>query len=133
MDSQCATCAGGASSCDVPIGAASGKCTTPPTGCTLAGLNLSLPAEIADNVTNTCSIDTDCNNVGIQISVDGFGVDVPEPVCAPIIAGCGVCVSCTSDLACPDVTVDVLGLNIPVGWLLSCHAVFSNGDGWCLP
>ena len=54
-DSQCATCTGGATNCDTPIGGgAAGHCTTPPAGCTLAGLNLSLPASIADSVTNTC-------------------------------------------------------------------------------
>jgi hypothetical protein len=106
----------------------------PIAGCSDLGGLAVLPPPY-NQVTNTCSMDSDCNNVGIQYDVGkaiqnlvggteldlGFtsvtisspaNVEYPMPICAEIhLTGdidCGICVPCEKDADCQPIDVDPL-------------------------
>jgi len=120
--------------CNTPINGGAGECIPVAAGCSdLGGVALPPPY---NEVTNTCSGDADCANVGVEYNVGkalreltGFGepgdfveiadanVEYPMPVCATILTvpgggedpiECGLCVPCRQDSDCQDIDIDGL-------------------------
>jgi hypothetical protein len=120
--------------CNVPINGGSGQCIPIAPGCADIG-GLVLPPPF-NQVTNLCSEDANCADVGVTYNVGkalrdltGFGepgdfveiadanIEYPMPVCATILSvptggdepiECGVCVPCREDSDCQDIDIDQL-------------------------
>jgi len=136
-DADCGGCgaAGGpAWKCKFPInGGLHGVCTAPATGCSDLGQGAVLPAPY-DKVTNLCSNDNDCANIGIdynvgqairdlvggpeldigikKIKIQDANIKYGMKKCASIElvnnVKCGVCVPCKVDSDCADIKLDTL-------------------------
>ncbi len=131
-DEDCAGCEGGNQICHKAINADPtdpGTCGPDATGCSDLGNGaLTLPPPY-NEITNTCSNDGDCANVGITYNVgeqlrDLLGADeilgqeigdanieYPMDVCANVTlanVSCGVCVPCRVDDDCGDINLDTL-------------------------
>ena len=149
VDADCTGCKGGATKCQVPLNGGIGACTTPATGCSDLGKGVVVLPPPANEVTNTCSSDMDCKNVGVQFNVgkairDATGLsvvkdaNVPYPMhaCASIkIVGqsCGVCVPCKKDADCQDIDIskvagDAFGPLGSVGAALLLDKAFGPND-----
>lgn len=121
-DSDCTGCDGSATKCHVPIGGGKGTCGPNATGCSDLGNGVVVLPSPFDKVTNLCSNDMDCANVGIDLNVGkilrdltGFeqihDADIMYPMhaCASVsIVGksCGVCVPCKVDSDCQSLNID---------------------------
>lgn len=125
-DSDCEGCPEGAQSCNAPINGGHGECGAEAAGCSDLGDGVVVLPEPFDEVTNTCSDDADCADIGIQYNVgqllrDITGVDAiddanifyPMSVCAAVSVGtddhtlsCGVCAPCRVDDDCMNIDVD---------------------------
>ncbi len=134
---DCLACGDGddAWTCRKPINNPTrGTCTPPAAGCSDLGSVAVLPEPYA-SITNLCSDDPDCANVGIQYDVGkaiqdlvggteldlGFtsvtinspaNVEYAMPICASIDItdniSCGICVPCKVDADCKPIDVDPL-------------------------
>jgi hypothetical protein len=109
-----------------------GKCTPAAAGCSDLGEGVAVLPEPWNQYTNTCSNDSDCNNVGIQLNVgelvrDAIGGDEIDlgftdieihdayvsydmSKCASIELtdniSCGICVPCEVDADCQPISID---------------------------
>ncbi len=120
--------------CNTPINGGAGQCIPVAAGCSDVG-GVVLPPPY-NEVTNLCSEDGDCANVGVEYNVGkalrelvGYGdpgdiieiadanLEYPMPVCATILSvpsggddpiECGVCVPCREDSDCSDISIDSL-------------------------
>jgi hypothetical protein len=137
-DADCAGCGDQNSTtpykCKYPInGGLHGTCTPQAAGCSDLGNGAVLPAPF-DQVTQLCSKDGDCANIGIQynvgqlirdiiggpqidlgikkITIQDASVTYPMHACASIklteSVSCGVCVPCKKDSDCTPINVDTL-------------------------
>jgi hypothetical protein len=133
---DCLSCGDGddAWTCRTPINSPHGTCIPPVAGCSDLGGVAVLPEPYSD-VTNLCSDDADCANVGILYDVGkqiqdlvggteldlGFtsvtitspaNVEYKMPICADIeitdTISCGVCVPCEEDADCQPIDIDPL-------------------------
>jgi hypothetical protein len=123
VDADCAGCDGNATQCHTPIGGGKGTCGPSAPGCSDLGNGVAVLPSPFDKVTNLCSNDTDCANVGADINVgkvlrDLTGWDqihdadimYPMHACASVSItddkSCGVCVPCKVDSDCQNIDVD---------------------------
>ena len=152
-DADCAGCGGSATTCHAPINGGNGKCGVAANGCSDLGQGTIVLPSPFDKVTNTCSGDSDCANVGIQYNVgkllrDFTGVsqikdaniDYGMHVCASISVGsgeaaisCGICVPCKVDSDCTPIDVDQIAGQAfgPIGSIaasLLLDQVFGNNE-----
>jgi hypothetical protein len=126
-DSDCTGCGADLYACETPINGGNGKCGVPASGCSDLGAGtLALPPPW-NSVTNTCSSDADCSNVGLNLNVgkilrDISGISAIKDAtfqyemnsCASVTVGlpnsapvsCGICVPCTTDADCSPIQVD---------------------------
>jgi hypothetical protein len=157
-DADCAGCETAMSDanwkCFLPINGGVGQCGVDAAGCEDLGDGaLTLPAPY-NQITNTCSNDVNCQNVGITYNVgealrDLLGSDevvgqpigdaninYPMDVCAAVtVAGnsCGVCVPCRDDSDCMDIDLDSLSSELFPGVggalvALAFDAIFGPND-----
>ena len=130
-DMDCNGCQG-TNKCYKPLNADPmdiGTCGPVATGCSDLGDGaLTLP-EPYNQITNTCSNDNDCSNVGITYNVgkalreligsdevlgqtiDDANIEYPMSTCASVTVAensCGVCVPCSVDADCQDINLDML-------------------------
>lgn len=149
-DADCAGCQGGSTHCFTPLNGGHGTCVPPATGCSDLGAGaLTLP-EPFDKVTNLCSHDSDCANVGIEYNVGkllrdltGFdeindaNIDYGMHVCAAVDItdniSCGVCVPCAVDSDCQPIAIDQLSGQLfgtlgSVGAALLLDKIFGPND-----
>ena len=141
-DEDCVACGDGDDqwTCRTPINSTRGQCVPPINGCSDLGGLAVLPAPY-DQVTNTCSMDSDCANVGVQYDVGkaiqdlvggteldlGFAsvtisspanVEYPMPICIddafelPGGGTCGICVPCEVDSDCQAINVDQVSADL---------------------
>ncbi len=127
-DADCAGCGADAIACHVPINGGDGRCGVPASGCSDLGNGVTaLPAPWSA-VTNTCSNDSDCSGVGLDLNVGKLLRDISGisgindatlqygmHSCASVSVGlagkdynCGVCVPCKTDSDCSPIQVDPL-------------------------
>ncbi len=126
-DADCSGCQGDAIACHLPINGGVGKCGLPASGCSDIGSFTALP-DPWGSVTQTCSNDSDCSGVGVNLNVgkilrDLTGLDQVNDatlqygmnVCASVTVGlagqsysCGVCVPCRQDSDCEPIQFDPL-------------------------
>jgi len=121
-DGDCSGCDGMATQCHTPIGGGKGTCGPSAAGCSDLGQGVVLPAPF-DKVTNLCSNDMDCANVGIDLNVGKILRDLsgwdqindadvmyPMHACASVSItddkSCGVCVPCKVDSDCQNLNID---------------------------
>lgn len=129
-DADCANCPGDSTNCVAPINGGHGQCSPQASGCSDLGEGVVVLPAPYDQVTNACSDDPDCDDVGIQYNVgallrditgidaiDDANIEYPMSKCAEITVGtgggslsCGICVPCEVDDDCMDINVgDVAG------------------------
>ncbi|MFT3770737.1 MAG: hypothetical protein QM820_35385 [Minicystis sp.] len=122
-DADCKGCDGSANTCHVPIGGGKGKCGPNASGCSDLGNGVAVLPSPFDKVTNLCSNDMDCANVGIDLNVGKILRDLtgfeqihdaeimyPMHACASVQItddkSCGVCVPCKVDSDCQNLDID---------------------------
>ncbi len=125
-DSDCTGCEGDNTTCVKPINDDRGECGPTASGCSDLGEGVVVLPEPFSQVTNACSDDPDCANVGIQYNVGqllreltGFNeiddaiIEYPMSRCAELSVGvggtsisCGICVPCEVDNDCMDLDID---------------------------
>lgn len=128
-DSHCSGCGADNLACHVPINGGDGRCGVPASGCSDLGMGVAVLPSPWDSITNTCSDDADCSQVGLDLNVgkllrDLTGLDFindattqyPMNACAAVEVGlpsigsvsCGVCVPCRVDDDCTPIQIDPL-------------------------
>lgn len=148
-DADCAGCQGDLGACHQPINGGHGTCGPAATGCSDFGNGVVVLPDPWDQVTNTCSSDADCANIGIDFNVgkllrditgiDDIGdanIEYPMHACASITVAdksCGLCVPCRVDSDCQDINIDQVALDAfgPLGSVAASYLldqVFGPSD-----
>jgi len=129
-DADCQYCGAQATACIKPVNGGYGRCGVPATGCSDLGTNVTALPDPWSSITNTCSNDSDCSGVGLNLNIgkllrDASGLSssiihdatfqYPMNACASISVGlggknysCGLCVPCKTDSDCTAIQVDPL-------------------------
>ncbi len=147
-DVQCSGCTG-TTKCKLPVNGGNGTCAVPATGCSDIAKNILVLPSPFDRITNTCSNDTDCANVSLDLNVgkilrDATGLGIIKDAnisygmhaCASVEVldkSCGVCVPCKQDSDCTDIDItkvagDMFGPLGSIGSRILLDQVFGPSD-----
>jgi hypothetical protein len=148
-DSDCVGCQQ-APKCQKPINGGEGKCIPNATGCSELGQSVAVLPEPFDQVTNLCSTDNDCKNVGVTLNVgkmlreltnfdgiDDANITYGMNKCASLDIvnniSCGMCVPCKVDSDCKPIDIDSVAMQAfgPLGSLAAAFLldqVFGNNS-----
>jgi hypothetical protein len=149
-DNDCKDCGGGATHCYAPLNGGHGTCGPQAPGCSdLGNGTITLP-DPYDKVTNTCSKDADCANVGITYNVGkklreltgieeihDANITYPMGTCASVSISssisCGICVPCKEDADCMPLDIDAVASDAfgplgTIGAALLLDQIFGPND-----